>query len=240
MQLLVVVHRGEVRLDDLGARRLQVGAERGPQVHHAGARDDRQRAVGVGVDVDPWHREAEAGEGQVGQGGEGRRAHLRRLGDRNPRLRPPQIPARVGVVGDHHVQDAGEVGHRPGVGHHDVHRGDERPVAAHRDHAARRRVGDEGVVGGGSAPRRPGLFAEAERGEARRRGRARSVGGSGAEGGGEVVGAVGGLGPAVDPALHAAGGHGRHVRQAEDDGAGLAQTGDGERVVAGDEVGEGG
>ncbi len=124
--------------------------------------------------------------------------------------------------------------------HDDIHGGHQRPVAAHRDDAARRRIGAERVVGCRRAPARPGLFAETEGGERGCRCRAGAVGRSRTEGAGQPFRIVGAFGASIEPALHAAIGHRRHVGQAKADRAGPAQALDGEGIALGGEVREGG
>ncbi len=144
------------------------------------------------------------------------------------------------VVGDDDVEQFEQVGHGAGVRDDHVHGRHERPVAADRDHSPAGRVGTQRVVRRRCPARGPGLLAEAERAEGRRRRRAGAVGGAGAVGAGEPVGAVRALGAAVHAALHAAVRHGRHVGQADEHGSARAQPLDGEGVALGDEVLEGG
>ncbi len=187
-------------------------------------------------DAEPLARETR--RGVVGQRRIRGGAHVGRAGDRHPGLRAPEVAAAVGVVGDHDIEHLEQVGHRAGVRHDDVHRRHERPVAAHRDHAARGRVGAQRVVGCRRPAARPGLLAQPEGRERGRRRGARPVRRARPERGGQVVGVVRALGATVEPALHAAVGHRRHVREADEDASGLAQPLDRERVAAGDEVGE--
>src|SRR5699024_12150799 len=76
------------------------------------------------------------------------------------------------------VEDLAQISHRTGVGDDDVHGRHERPVPAHTDHPARGGVGDERIVRGRSPTGRPGLLAEAEGREARRRRRSGPVRGT--------------------------------------------------------------
>ena len=167
-----------------------------------------------------------------------RAVDCRRRRNRHPRLRAPEVAARLGVVGDEHVEHLEQVGHRAGVRDDDVHRRHERPVAAHRDDAPRRRVGAQRVVRRRRAAARPGLLAESEGREARRGRGARAVRRAGAERGRQEVAVVGALGAAVQPPLHPAVRHRRHVREADQHAAGRAQALDRERVARRDEVGE--
>ena len=64
----------------------------------------------------------------------------------------PEITAGHGVVLDEDIEDAEHVRHRPRLRHDDVARGEQRPVAADRQHAPRRRVRAEAVVRRGAAP----------------------------------------------------------------------------------------
>src|SRR5690606_21990608 len=101
---------------------------------------------------------------------------------------------------------------------------------------ARRRVGTQAVVGSRAAPAGPGFLGQAEGGEAGSSGRTGTVGRAGSEGRGQVIGVVRAFGAAVNAALHAAVGHRRHVGLAQTDGAGGAQTFDGEGVALGHQV----
>ena len=156
----------------------------------------------------------------------------------HPGLQPPEVAARVGVVGDEDVEHFQQVGHRTGVGHDDVHGRNQRPAPTRGDDAARRRVGAERVVRRRAATRGPGLFADSEGAERRRRRRTRAVRRARSERRGEIVCAVGTFGPAVQPALHAAVGHGRHVRQADQDRSRGPQAFDDERVALGHQLRE--
>ncbi|MNF56879.1 hypothetical protein D3C84_383820 [compost metagenome] len=176
------------------------------------------------VDKHARHAEALALEG-VGLGGElkvGGRAHFRGLGDRHPGLHTPEIATGVGIVRHHHIEHFQQVGHGTGVGHHHVHGRGQRPVAAHRNHAAGRGVGAQAVVRGRPSTARPGLLGQTEGGEAGRSGGAGAVGGAGGKGRSQVVRVVGALCTTIDAALHAAIGHGGHVGLAQADGAGGA------------------
>ena len=119
--------------------------------------------------------------------------------------------------------------------HHHIHRRHQRPVAAQRDHTARGRIGHECVVGRWRPARGPCFFAESESRKTRRRRGARPVGRARCEGGGEIVAIVRAFGTAIDTPLHAAIGHGRHVSEPDEDGAGGTQSLDGESIIACDQ-----
>ena len=253
----VVRHHREVDLDDGGARLLEVAARGLPEVHDrrpgvdagagrpADAGGRRRAGHLVGVDVHAGDADApsvQRASGIVGarrlEGGVGVGAECRRGRDLDPRLHAPEVAPRFGIVRDDDVEHRQQVGHRARVGHDDVHRRHEWPVAAHRDDAPRGRVGAEGVVGCRAPAARPRLLAQPERREARRSGRARAVGRARGEGRRQIVRVVGALRPAVEAALHAAVGHRRHVGEAEADRAPGAEALDRERVPLRDEVGE--
>ena len=248
---LVVADHGEVDDDDLGAGRLEVGLRLRPQGEHrrprldalTGGGADARAGSGIRVLAEVHRGNAETSSGESGCRAFGqRRVRVRAHGggarDRHPRLRAPEVAAAVGVIGDHDIEHLEQVGHRAGVRHDDVHRGHERPVAAHRDHPARGGVGAEGVVGCRGPAARPRLLAQPERRE-RCRGRgARAVRRARPERRGEVVRVVRALGAAVQPALHAAVRHRGHVGQPDEDAPGIAQPLDRERIAARDEVGE--
>ncbi|MNQ81051.1 hypothetical protein D3C85_960550 [compost metagenome] len=197
---------------------------------------------GVGVDVHAGNAEALAGErpGIRGERLVGGRTHRGDAWNGHPGLQPPQVAPRVGIVRHHHVQHFEEVRHRPGIGHDDIHGRRQRPVPTHRDHTARRGVGAQAIVRGRAASARPGFLGQAECGETGGRCGACAVRGTRGEGGGEVVSIVRALRPAIDPALHATVGHGRHVGLAQADGTCGTQPFDGERIAIGHQVGEGG
>ncbi len=240
----------EVHLDDLGARGFQRLARLFPQGNHrlAGVDALTGRAADAGVlagagqfilvDKHARHAEALALEG-LGLGGQiqiGRRAHLGRLGQLHPGLHAPQIATGVGIVGHHHVQHGQEIAHGAGVGHHHVHGRGQRPVAAHRDDATGRGVGAQAVVGGRAPAARPGLFSQPKGGETGCGSGAGPVGGAGGKGRCQVVGVVGALGAAIDAALHAAVGHGRHIGFAQANRTGGAQALYGEGVTLGHQI----
>ena len=250
---LVVADHGEVDENDLRAGGLEVGLRLPPEIDDGGSGLDAltgrgsDAATGSGIRIlsEVHRRDAEppapeSADSVGGQRGIRLWSHLRRGGDRHPSLRAPEVAPGLRVVGDDEVEHLEQVGHRTGVRHDDVHRGDERPIAAHRDHASRRRVGAQCVVRSRRASRGPGLLAEPERGEARGGRGARSVRRARPECGGEVVGVVGAFGSAVQPALHAAVGHRRHVRQPDQHAAGATQPLDRERIPAGYEIRESG
>ncbi|MCY1414768.1 hypothetical protein D9M71_302270 [compost metagenome] len=195
----------------------------------------------VGVDVHARDAEFLAFERIAirGQRGIGLRAYRRRFRDRYPGLQAPQVATGVRVIGHHHVEHFEQVGHGPGKRHDHVHGRGQRPVAAHRDHAARRGVGAQAIVRSRSTAARPGFFRQAEGRETGRGRRAGTVRRAGGERGGEVVSVVRALGAAVDTTLHPAVGHWRHVGLAQADGPGGAQAFDGERIAIGDQVLEG-
>ncbi|MNL12509.1 hypothetical protein D3C87_1333790 [compost metagenome] len=155
-------------------------------------------------------------------------------------MQAPQVATGVRVIGYHHVEHFEQVGHGPGKRHDHVHGRRQRPVAAHRDHPARRRVGAQTVVRRRAATARPGFLGQTERCETGRGCRARTVRRTRGERRGEVTGVVRALGTAVDPALHAAVGHGRHVGLAQANGAGTTQPFDGECIAVGNQVFESG
>ena len=66
MQALVVLHDGEVGLDDLRAGGHQIVAHALPQGHHRVAGVDRVGAAGVAVDVEAGYREPETAQRQRG------------------------------------------------------------------------------------------------------------------------------------------------------------------------------
>ncbi len=249
----VVRHGREVDLDDLrpggGQRRAGLLPQRDDRRARLDALSGRPADAGcrsgpgirVGVDVHTGHADPPSRRRRaVGQGGVRRGAHRGRARQRHPRLCPPEVAARFGVVRDDDVEDLQQIGHRARVRHDDVLRGHQRPVAACGDDAARGCVGAQRVVRGRPASARPGLLAEAERGERGRRRRSGAVRGARGERGGEPIGGVGALGAAVEPALHAAAGHRRHVGQPQADGTPGAQPLDREGVALRDERGEGG
>ena len=131
MELLVVVHRGEVDLDHLRSGGLEISAQRAPERHHRRAGLDREGAVGVGAHVDAGDREPHPREIGGGESGERLRSHLGGARKLDPRLTPPQVALGIGVVVDDRVEHVGEVVHRAGVGDDHVHRRHEGPVAAH-------------------------------------------------------------------------------------------------------------
>ena len=168
----VVAHDWEVRLDDLGAGRFEIGARRRPGLHHRGARLDSlsrgpadaavrvRPGLVIGIDVHPRHPEPFASQHRLcrrdrfrQQRSIGVRAHRARLRDLHPGLDSPEIPAGLLVVGDDDVENLRQIGHRASVGDDDVHGRHERPVPAHADDSARRGVGDERIVRGRSATR---------------------------------------------------------------------------------------
>ncbi|CAH0257940.1 hypothetical protein SRABI76_03412 [Microbacterium oxydans] len=248
---LVVGDHREVDLHNGRAGCFEVASCRLPAFHDRCSRldplpgraaDPRRRGgpgMRIGVDVHPGDADAGAVEGRIRcQRPVRLRSHRRGARQRYPRLRAPEVAADLGVVRDDHVEHLEQVGHGTGVRHDHVHRRHERPVAAGRDHAAGGCVGAERVVRGGAPAARPGLLAETEGSETRRGRGAGAVRGAGREGRGEEVAVVRALGAAVDPALHAAVRHRRHVRQPEADRSARAQPLDRERVALRDEVGE--
>ena len=249
---LVVRDHGKIGDHDLGARRFQRGAGGVHQGEHRGARLDLSagRAADAGVfggagqrvGIDIHGRQAEAPALQRGgrcQRRIGGGADLGGFRDRHPRLAAPEIAARLGIVGDDDVEQFQHVGHAARMRHDHVHGRHQRPVAAHRNDAAARRIGAQPVIGGGRAAARPGFLAEPEGGEAGGGRRARAVGGTGAEGRRQVIAVIGGFGASVETALHAAIGHGRHVGQPDQYRAAGAQALYGEGILAGDEIGKG-
>ncbi|MNO96776.1 hypothetical protein D3C76_884620 [compost metagenome] len=195
----------------------------------------------IGVDVHARNAQALASQGR-GVGGQvlvGSGAHRGDRWNRHPGLQAPQVAAGVGVFGHHHVEHLEQVRHGPGERHDDVHGRRQRPVATHRDHPARRRVGAQAIVGGRATTARPGFFSQAEGGKAGGGGGSGTVRRAGGEGGGEVVGVVRAFCAAVDATLHAAVGHRRHIGLAQADGAGGAQPFDSEGIATGDQVLEG-
>ena len=87
-----------------------------------------------------------------------RRAGAPRRAGSAPTAASARNRRRSSVRRDDDVEHLQQVGDPPGVRHDDVHRGHERPVAPDGDDAARGRVGDEAVVRGGRAARRPRLL----------------------------------------------------------------------------------
>ena len=250
---LVVADGREIDDDHLRTGGLQRPARRLPQGDDRGTRLDplsgraadtrlfRRAGVRVGIDIHRRHAKTLAGQRRgSGERGVGGGTRLRGRRDGNPRLAAPEISARLRVVGNDGVEDFQHVGHGARVRHDDIHGRHQRPVAAHRDDAAARRIGAEPVVGRRRTAARPGFFAEPERREACGRRRARAVGRPRGEGGREIVGIVGGFGPAVDAALHAAIRHRRHVGQAHQHRARRPQPRDGKGIVGGDQIGKGG
>lgn len=195
----------EVNFEDFGSSRFQGLARVLPEADHRrsgvdalpGRATDSWRGAGtgirVGVDEHAGHAEAFAGEG-LGVGGQrrvGRRTHRGHAGDRHPGLQAPQVATGIGILGDHDVEDFQQVGHGAGKGHHHVHGRGQRPVAAHRDHPARRRVGAQAIVRRWPTTARPGFLGQAEGGKTGCGCRAGPIGGAGGEGRGEVGGVVG-------------------------------------------------
>ncbi|MND85745.1 hypothetical protein D3C80_776830 [compost metagenome] len=246
-------HQREIDFEYLGAGRFQCLARRFPERDHRRAGVDAlprwpadtrrigRACFGVGVDVHARNAKALARQrsrvrGQCRVGGGTYRGDAR---NRHPGLQAPQVSTCVGIFCDHHVEYFEQVRHGSGEGHDDVHGRGQRPVAAYRDHAARRGVGAQPVVRGRAATTRPGFFRQTESGETCRGGRAGTVRRTGGERGGEVAGVVRALGTAVDAALHPAVGHRRHVGLAQADRPGGTQAFDGERIAIGDQVLEG-
>ena len=160
--------------------------------------------------------------------------------DRHPILHPPQIAARVRVIRHDDVQHLQHIRHRPRVRHHHIHRRHQGPVAAHRDHPPRRRIGTKPVVGRRCPPRGPRFLRQTKGGKARCCRTPRSVGRARGKGRGEPIGRIGTFRPPIKPALHATIGHRRHIGQPDQHRPRRPQLGNRKGIIRGHQIGKGG
>ena len=153
--MLVIGHHRKIHQHNVGARGHQIGSCGPEQIEnglsgldaltgrpadtealtHAGFR--------IGIDVHPRNTESLARQcppGRVAAARYQRRIRLRpnigRRPDLDPRLHPPQIAARMRIVGHQDVEHLAHIGHGAGVRNYHIHGGHQWPVAAHRDHSA--------------------------------------------------------------------------------------------------------
>ena len=239
--LLVIGNSRIIDLDQFRAEPFEHGGCLAPERKDRVPCFDRLVGFRIGADIHTRHADGEALQGA----GPGERRKIRRsdglgAGQGDHVLRAPEIAGRLRVGNHDRIQQRQHVGDAARMRHDGVAQREERPVAPDGEQAARRRVGDEAVVRRRRAAGGDGLLAEPEGAKARRDGDAGPGGGARMPGGGEPVGIIGALRPAIDAALQPADRHGRHVGFAQHDSPGAPERRNRGGVIVRHERGKGG